>query len=140
MELNLTTERNVHASHISPAVNSYEIVLDCINTLSQDCDSYLALISNKQETLALGQLGQICEKFILFIQILKEIRIEGQNQASKLVFCHKKDFQNLLSLFKALLSTVKSNDQKHTQDLIEYELKDNLKRWKISLIQKALKI
>lgn len=140
MELNLSIEQNVHKSHMTQAVNSFEIVLDCINTLSQDCDSYLALVSNKQETLALGQLGQICEKFILFIQILKEVRIEDYNHEPKHVFCHKKDFQNLLSLFKALLSAVKSNDQKHTQDLIEYELKDNLKRWKISLIQKALKV
>lgn len=136
MELNLTHEKSTPL--INSPINFYEVVLDCINILSQDCEAYLALVKAEQSTLASGQLSHICEKFILFIEIIREIANDKEHNTAPLLFT-KIDLQNFLSLFKGLQNAVRAKDVKMIADLIEYELKDNLKRWKISLIQKALK-
>src|SRR5690606_2026008 len=111
---------------------------DSINILSQDCEAYLELMQAGQPTMASGQLSQICEKFILFIEIIREIANDKEHNNASSLFC-KTDLQSFISLFIFLQSAIKSKDLKMTADLIEYELKDNLKRWKIGLIQKALK-
>lgn len=113
----------------------HEVLIETLNKLILDCNLYLKMYEAGQYSLCKGILGQFCEKYIIFIEMIMEVnRLEnnaGQN------YFKKRDMQNMLSVFKALKSSIKDSEQKYTADLIEHELKDNLKQWKITLTQRT---
>lgn len=124
--------------------SSYELAFDALN----DCSSYIETIISKIEFLTELQnenkmseanvvFGEVIEIMDLFVQLMSRIyktvrkRHTEQLQATT-------TFQNLeihlLSIMKALLPAKEKNDIIMLNDLLEYELTDNLTQWKIKAI------
>lgn len=120
----------------SAEVRPQEILIDTLNRLILDCNLYLKMYQSGQYSLCKGILGQFCEKYIIFIEMILETHRLEMNNAEQSFFT-KRDLQNMLSVFKALKTSIKNTQQNHTADLIEHELKDNLKQWKIALTQRT---
>jgi hypothetical protein len=130
--------------------SSYELAFDALN----DCSSYIETIISKIEFLTELQnenkmneanvvFGEVIEIMDLFVQLMSRIyktirkRHTEQLQATT-------TFQNLeihlLSIMKALLPAKEKNDIIMLNDLLEYELTDNLTQWKIKAIPELKKL
>ena len=130
--------------------SSYELAFEALN----DCSSYIETIISKIEFLTELQnenkmneanvvFGEVIEIMDLFVQLMSRIyktvrkRHTQQLQATT-------TFQNLeihlLSIMKALLPAKEKNDIIMLNDLLEYELTDNLTQWKIKAIPELKKL
>jgi hypothetical protein len=130
--------------------SSYELAFDALT----DCTSYIETIITKIELLTEYQnenktneanvlFGEVIEIMDLFVQLMSKIyktirkRHTEQLQATT-------TFQNLeihlLSIMKALLPAKEKNDIIMLNDLLEYELTDNLTQWKIKAIPELKKL
>ena len=130
--------------------SSYELAFDALS----DCTSYIETIITKIELLTEYQnenkmneanvlFGEVIEIMDLFVQLMSRIyktirkRHTEQLQATA-------TFQNLeihlLSIMKALLPAKEKNDIIMLNDLLEYELTDNLTQWKIKAIPELKKL
>ena len=130
--------------------SSYELAFEALN----DCSSYIETIISKIEFLTELQnenkmneanivFGEVIEIMDLFVQLMSRIyktvrkRHTEQLQATT-------TFQNLeihlLSIMKALLPAKEKNDIIMLNDLLEYELTDNLTQWKIKAIPELKKL
>ena len=124
--------------------NSKNILLETIDELPEYIDSLIQRIelavelSNKQElALAEGVLTEIVGKIDAFIQLITEVHrsliilSEQKLESGKTI----KELEiHLLSITKALLVARKRKDLVMLIDLLDYELKDNLTQWKITVM------
>ncbi|OUR93027.1 hypothetical protein A9Q84_21220 [Halobacteriovorax marinus] len=130
--------------------SSYELAFEALN----DCSSYIDTIVEKINLLTEYQnenkqheanlmFGEVIEIMDLFVQLMSRIyktvrkRHTHQLQATE-------TFQqleiHLLSIMKTLLPAKEKNDIIMLNDLLEYELIDNLTQWKIKAIPELKKL
>lgn len=130
--------------------SSYELAFDALN----DCSSYIDTIihkigvftgfqnDNKQKeaNMMFGEVVEIMDLYVqLMAKIYKTVRTRHQEQLK-----NTNTFQtleiHLLSIMKALIPAKEKNDIIMLNDLLEYELIDNLTQWKIKAIPELKKL
>lgn len=130
--------------------SSYELAFEALN----DCSSYIDTIVEKitllteyqnenKQAEANQMFGEVIEIMDLFVQLMSRIYKTIRKRHSE-QFQATQTFQNLeihlLSIMKALLPAKEKNDIIMLNDLLEYELIDNLTQWKIKAIPELKKL
>ncbi|WP_127715307.1 hypothetical protein [Halobacteriovorax sp. HLS] len=130
--------------------SSYELAFDAL----ADCSSYIDTIIKKIEMLTEYQnenkmneanvlFGEVIEIMDLFVQLMSRIYKTIRKRHTQHLQTST-TFQNLeihlLSIMKALVPAKEKNDIIMLNDLLEYELTDNLTQWKIKAIPELKKL
>ncbi|WP_417337103.1 hypothetical protein [Halobacteriovorax marinus] len=130
--------------------SSYELAFDALNDCSTYIETIIAKIAqytelqndNKQEqaNMMFGEVIEIMDLYVqLMAKIYKTVRKRHQEQLR-----HTNTFQtleiHLLSIMKAMIPAKEKNDIIMLNDLLEYELIDNLTQWKIKAIPELKKL
>jgi len=113
-----------------------DVVIDKIQKI-------VVLYSDNQIAMANANFSEVLEIMDLFIQLMikinRTLRSYSIDQALKNTQLQKLEI-HLLSILKALIPAKEKNDIIMLCDLLEYELVDNLKQWKINAIPELKKI
>ncbi len=132
------------------ASNSKDLIMQTIDELPGYIDSLIDTIDltvkfaeNSQHTLVFALMKDVAGKIDSFIQLISQIhqgltinsdqRLESGHSIKQLEI-------HLLSVTKALLTAQKKEDHVMLIDLLDYELKDNLTQWKITVIPQIKRI
>jgi len=129
--------------------NSLDLAFEALDS----CNSYIDNVTDKIQTLlqfysenklaqANSSFSEIIEIIDLFIQLItkihRTIRIHNPKQFTKGPVIQNLEI-HLLSILKALIPAKEKEDIIMLCDLLEYELVDNLKQWKIQAIPELKK-
>lgn len=131
-------------------IEKQELVHQIIDTCPKYADSILLktsiaveLLKANEYKMAIKCLSEIIEKLDLFVQLITQLH-RSLKISSELKLKSGgtiKELQiHLLSVIKAIHQAKKLNDEIMLTDLLEYELQDNLTRWKITAIPQIKRI
>ncbi|MGI4991334.1 hypothetical protein ACRXCV_01820 [Halobacteriovorax sp. GFR7] len=124
--------------------NSYELAFEAL----EDCNRYINELIDKilitTDEFNKGNIDQanlffadLIELLDLYVHLITRIHATAR-KANKEYFSDKEVIKNLeihlFSVIKALIPARENNDIVMLSDLLEYELIDNLKQWKIKAI------
>lgn len=124
--------------------NSLELAFEALDSCNNYIDivttkinALIALYNDNKLTQANECFGEVIEIIDLFIQLMtkihRTIRIHNPENFSKGPAIQNLEI-HLLSILKALIPAKEKEDIIMLCDLLEYELVDNLKQWKIKAI------
>ena len=136
-EINLTVK-----SSLELAFEALDSCTHYIDVVMKKIDTLTSLYSENEIMQANALFAEVIEIMDLFIQLMTKIHrsirthIKGKFNKAPVI----QDLEiHLLSILKALIPAKERNDLIMLCDLLEYELMDNLKRWKINAIPELKK-
>jgi hypothetical protein len=114
-----------------------------IDNITGKISALTELYSDNKQDMANEAFADVIDTIDLFVQLVsrihKTLRLHYQDKFTK-----SETFQNLeihlLSILKALIPAKQKNDLIMLNDLLEYELIDNLTQWKIQAIPELKKL
>ncbi|MCK5072157.1 MAG: hypothetical protein KAQ98_01940 [Bacteriovoracaceae bacterium] len=136
-EINLTVK-----SSLELAFEALDSCTHYIDVVMKKIDTLTSLYSENEIMQANALFAEVIEIMDLFIQLMtkihRSIRTHTKDNFNKAPVIQDLEI-HLLSILKALIPAKERNDLIMLCDLLEYELMDNLKRWKINAIPELKK-
>ena len=131
------------------ASSSLELAFESIDSCFGYVDYIMAQIQILNDNYNQGNTDLANQKFVEVIELM-DLYIQLVSRVYRVLRIELKTIQkhesiqkleiHLLSIMKALLQAKEKNDTIMLSDLLEYELVDNLKQWKIKILPELKKL
>lgn len=114
-------------------VNTLAVGQDLLNDITQQIDSVTSIFSEKEYflNLRLTDLSADITKFVELTTLVSKLLMSKKNVNIPQI---KESHIHLLFILKGINQAQQKHDSLVLEDLIKYELRDNLTQWKIDLI------
>ena len=119
--------------------DSLGITLDFLSDITNDIQ-IIGLLAERQSILLNQKVTELSQDISKFVELTTLISKLIMSRKKVVITGIKESHINLLFIMKAMNQAQARNDYLVLQELIKYELKDNLTQWKIDLIPQIRKL